>query len=401
MAGPIELWTNLTVMDPRHGPANAQQLEADGWDGAVMVDSQCIFPEVWTHMALCALATSRIKLGTGVTNPVTRHPSVTASAAASVQLLSNGRISLGIGRGDSALAYVGASPMRITEFERYLGLLQTYLRGEEVSMEEATALLVDVPSGFSDLAIGSGPSGSSLKWLAGYDIPKVPLEAFATGPKAITASANAADSIMLAVSAEPRRVAWGVGLARTAAEAAGRDVGVGCMLVCAPHEDLTVARDLARAQVATQARFSVMNHKVLGPASEAQAAALRNIAAVYDMNKHAQLSPAASAARAAAQSQAAPDEFVEQFGIVGTVDTCVDRLTELARLGVDRMSLWVPYVKSADTAHSYDLLVNEVLPRVRAALNDKETRGRPSRPVPVPDLLQPVVPASTTLRGTR
>jgi hypothetical protein len=31
------------------------------------------------------------------------------------------------------------------------------------------------------------------------------------------------------------------------------------------------------------------------------------------------------------------------------------------------MSLWVPYVKSADAEHSYNLLVNEVLPQVRAS----------------------------------
>ena len=243
-------------------------------------------PRSGRSLALCAHATSRIKLGTGVTNPITRHPSVTAAAAASLQLISGGRANRHR-TGDSSLAYIGASPLRITEFERYVEILQTYLRGEEVAMEEASALLVDAKAGFDNLAIGSGPSGSSVKWLAGYGMPKVPVEAFATGPKAIAASARSADSIMLALSGVPDRVAWGVDLARSAAADAGRRVGVGCMLVVLPHEDVAVARDLARAQVATQARFAVMNHKVQGPATDKQAATLLKIAAVYDMNKHA------------------------------------------------------------------------------------------------------------------
>ena len=178
-----EFWTNFTAMDLRAAPEQARELEADGWDGAVMYDSQCMFPEVWTYLATCAQTTHRIKLTTGVTNPVTRHPSVTAAAAASLQLISGGRSVLGVGRGDSALAYVGASPMPLSTYEHYLETLQTYLRGDEVPMADASAMLVNAKAGYENLAIGSVPPGSSLKWLAGYDMPKVPLEAFATGPR--------------------------------------------------------------------------------------------------------------------------------------------------------------------------------------------------------------------------
>ncbi|MEU1984478.1 LLM class flavin-dependent oxidoreductase [Nocardia sp. NPDC019395] len=379
MATQTEFWTNFTATDPRQAPAQAAKFEADGWDGAVMVDSQCMFPEAWVYLTLCAQATSRIKLATGVTNPITRHPSVTAAAVASLQLVSGGRATLGIGRGDSALAYVGASPMRIAEFEHYLEVLQTYLRGEEVDMDAASAMLVNAQAGFDNLAIGSAPTGSSLKWLGNFDMPKVPVEAFATGPKAIAAAARSSEMVMLAMSAEVNRVAWGVDLARSAAAAAGRQIGVGCTLIVVPHENVQVARDLARAQIASQARFSVMNNKVIGPATDAQAATLRKIAAVYDMNRHAQTGKGVPVGRVgAAQAQAVDDDFADQFGVVGTVDTCVDRLTELAALGVDRMSLWLPYVKDPEAEHAYDLLMNEVLPRVRAS----QQADAPGVPVP-------------------
>lgn len=259
----MEYWTTLSHGDPRDGAAQAARLEADGWDGVVMYDSQCMFPEVWTSLALCANATTRIKLSTGVTNPITRHPSVTAAAAASIQLMSEGRAVLGVGRGDSALAYVGASPMPIGKFEHYLNILQTYLRGEDVPMEDASAMVAGANVGFKNLAIGAGPSGSRLKWLDDFHMPKVPLEAFATGPKAIESAARTADRVVLGLAAETNRLRWGIDLARSAARAAGRDdVGVGAVVQVVPHHDVDIARRLAGPTVASMARFSVMNHKL-------------------------------------------------------------------------------------------------------------------------------------------
>lgn len=353
----MEFWTNLTLTDPREAPADARRLEADGWDGAAMVDSQCMFPEIWTHLTMCAQATSTIKLATSVTNPITRHPSVTAAAAASLQLISGGRAVLGIGRGDSALAYVGASPMPIGAFEHYLEVLQTYLRGDEVEMEHAAAMVVNAKRGFDNLAIAAGPTGSSLKWLKDYDMPKVPIESFATGPKAIASSARVADTVILGLAAEINRVGWGVGIARAAAADVGREIGVGCVVMAIPHEDMAVARDIVRPTVATMTRFSVMNNKVVGPATDVQAETMLKIAASYDMNKHGQQS---------VPSDTLPDEFVDQFAIVGDVDTCVERIKGFMDLGVDRMSLWFPYTRTPDVQHSYDLMINEVLPRVRA-----------------------------------
>jgi 5,10-methylenetetrahydromethanopterin reductase len=315
------------------------------------------------HLATCARSTERLQLGTGVTNPITRHPSVTAAAAATLQLISGGRATLGVGRGDSALAYVGASPMQISEFEHHLQILQTYLRGEHVPMAEASALLVGAKAGFENLAIGSAPEGSSLKWLKAYDLPKVPVDAYATGPRAIAAASHAADGVVLMMTAERSRVTWGIDMVRSGAADVGRhDVKVGLALMVVPHDDVQAARDLARPQVASQARFSVMNHKVIGPATAAQTETLLNIAKAYDMNKHGSVEGADSA-----HAEAATDAFVDEFGVVGSVDTCVDRLNDLIGLGVDKMSLWLPYARNDVAFRSYDLLMNEVLPRVRAS----------------------------------
>lgn len=360
MTRDVEFWTNLTAKDPRAGAEEAARLEADGWDGVAMVDSQCMFPDVWAYLALCSQTTSTIKLATGVTNPITRHPSVTAGAASSLQLISNGRAVLGIGRGDSALAYVGASPMPIANFEHYLNILQTYLRGDMVPLEDASALLVGAEKGFNKLAINLAPAGSSLKWLKGLGLPKVPLEAFATGPKAIESAARSADAVILGLAAEPNRIRWGIDLARNAAIAHGRDADtlrIGAYVCVVPHSDVSVARRLAASTVATMVRFSVMNKQVMGPATERQAEIMLKIANVYDMNFHG---------RSGAQSEVMDDEFIDQFSIVGSVDHCIARLRQLADLGLHRFTLFLPLSDDPEIRVSYELLAKDVLPAAKA-----------------------------------
>ena len=91
---------------------------------------------------MAATVTERIGLGTGVSNSVTRLAASMASAALSVDRISNGRALVGLGRGDSALAHIGRAPARMKQFETYLRHLQAYLRGEAVPFDE-----IEMPDG--------------------------------------------------------------------------------------------------------------------------------------------------------------------------------------------------------------------------------------------------------------
>ena len=113
----MELWT-LTHSNPQHAYDVAKRAEAQGWHGMLVVDSQNLAADSYVALTLAATGTDRIGLGTGVTNSVTRHPAVTASAAMAVQTVSGGRMVLGIGRGDSALAHLGRSPARFPSSQR-------------------------------------------------------------------------------------------------------------------------------------------------------------------------------------------------------------------------------------------------------------------------------------------
>ena len=131
--------------------------------------------------------TTSLGLGTGVTNPMTRHAAVTASAFSTLQVISNGRAYLGFGRGDSALAHLGYSPASAGAFEDYLSNLKSYLSGEAVDF----ASDADVDR----LHLADRPDASRIQWL--QDFPRVPVGVAATGPRVISTAARHADNDVL------------------------------------------------------------------------------------------------------------------------------------------------------------------------------------------------------------
>src|SRR5262249_468236 len=136
----MQLWTTQ-VASARAAQRQAQEIEAAGWDGMFVVDSQNLSGDPYVALALAAPVTKRLGLGTGVTNSITRPAAAPATGITSVHRVSSGRAVLGIGRGDSALAHLGRAPARLKQFERYLRQLQAYLGGKTVSFEE-----IDIPT---------------------------------------------------------------------------------------------------------------------------------------------------------------------------------------------------------------------------------------------------------------
>src|SRR5215831_15695304 len=192
----------LMIPGPRRMEAVARMVEDLGFASLIIPDSQNLAPEVWGQLMLAVKATTRIRLGPGVTNSITRDPAVTASAALSLQVESGGRAVLGIGRGDSSVQRIGKREDPVASFERYLTMVQAYLGGEAVDRD-----------GFA----------SRLEWFEWAKVPKVPVEVAATGPKVIAAAARRADAICFAVGADPDHVATVLAHARDAGRAAGRD----------------------------------------------------------------------------------------------------------------------------------------------------------------------------------
>src|SRR3954467_10096249 len=102
------------TLKPEHTPertlALTRQAEAAGFEYGWLFDSHVLWRDPYPLLTLMTGVTERMRLGTCVTNPGTREPTVTASALATLDELSRGRMDLGIGRGDSARRGVGKAP---------------------------------------------------------------------------------------------------------------------------------------------------------------------------------------------------------------------------------------------------------------------------------------------------
>jgi 5,10-methylenetetrahydromethanopterin reductase len=347
----VEFWTSGAGV-PRANARQAVRAEDAGFDGIVYVDSQNLSGDCYIALALAANATSRIKLGTGVTNPVTRHPATTASAIATVQAESGGRAYLGIGRGDSALAHLGYAPASVGVLEDYLQRVQTYLRGDDVPF--------DADGDVDSLELADQPAGSRLAWLR-PDQPKVPVDVAATGPRVIGVAARHADRVSLAVGGDPARIAWGMEVARTARREAGLDgeLPFAAYVPLVVHDDPERGRRLGEGGLSLFARFSVMHGQVIGPASEEERATLGRVHDAYDMTRHSQ--------GGSPQAAALSTEFAREFGIYGPPSYCIERLEALVELGVDRFIVVGPAAGARDPeqAHAAERLVKEVIPLLR------------------------------------
>jgi 5,10-methylenetetrahydromethanopterin reductase len=338
----------------------ARSVEADGWDGQMFMDSQSLCADPYVRMGVWAAATERLKLSTGVTNPLTRHPAVSSSAATTLQSISAGRAVLGIGRGDSALAYLGHAPASLAVFRRALSDLQTLLSGGEVAFgaDDCAASSLDT------LSLGGRPTACRLQWLPA-GIPKVPLDVAATGPKVIEMCAPIAERVTFSVGAIPERMTWALDLARAARGKQGlaeEGISYGAQIIVVCHPDREAVRAAAMNMVAPLARFQVIQGDAAGPQSGSDQENFAAIRTGYDMTRHG--SHSHDKIKGAMLSW----DFVERFAIVGSPDHCVQRLLELASLGIQRFVVVGPGFHPESAPAGRGLFVREVMPAVRRQL---------------------------------
>jgi 5,10-methylenetetrahydromethanopterin reductase len=336
----MEFWT-AAINAPGQAANMARQAEAGGFDGISMGDTATLAADPYVGLTVAAATAPKLKLLVGVTNPVTRHPALTACAIASVQIESNGRAVLGIGRGDSAVSKFGLKAATASEFELYVARLQGYLRGDVVEMDG---------------------KGSSLEWLRALGLPKVPVDVAATGPKVIAAGARQAERITFNLGANPERIAQGIELARQARKDAGLPadrLSFGAYLPVAPHPDIRAARLLVKGVTGVYARFQAMPGHPSDAIRPEDAKVIQAVGANYDNSAHGRAD--------ASHAVYLEDDFVDRFAAIGTAEQVAERLAALFRLGLDWLLIVGPDRGAApdEADESWRLLSEVVMPEVR------------------------------------
>ncbi|MBK5222457.1 MAG: LLM class flavin-dependent oxidoreductase [Acidimicrobiia bacterium] len=287
-----------------------QLAESLGYDNVWFGDSQNIWREAYVTMGAAAVGTERIVFGTGVTNAVTRHPSVLASTWATLSELTGGRVILGIGTGDSSLRTMGLKPMKLAELEAVVADLRRLMRGEP--------------------AIESLSGGEyHLNYLT--EPLDIPIYIAASAPKILELAGRIADGVVLLVGTDPSFIEGALNRIEIGAKAAGRtleDIRIVLWTPTAIETDAVAARDLVRAHVAR-----VVIRPLPGEVPPAQMEAIERVRASYDYYKHMDTE--------AGHGDLVNDDLVDMFAIAGTQDECAARLRRIESL-VDQVAI-VPF----------------------------------------------------------
>jgi probable F420-dependent oxidoreductase len=309
-----------------------RQAEANGFGYGWLFDSHVLWREPYPLLTLMGTNTERMRLGTCVTNPGTRDITVTASALATLNEITGGRMVLGMGRGDSARRVMGKKPLTVAYMEEACRDIKALTAGEAVTIDG------------TEVQLPWAEHGPVPVWIAGY------------GPKALAAAGRVADGIILQL-ADPDIIRWCIGFARAAAEEAGRDPDAIQVMAAAPvwvSDDLATARDRVRWFPAL-----VSNHVVdlinRYPKDDLPEALWKYVETRegYDYHHHAEVG--------SDNARFVSDEITDRFCIVGPPSVQRERLEELRAAGVTQFNI---YLMNGDEEDCLDVYGREVIPQV-------------------------------------
>ena len=306
--------------------------EASGFEYGWLFDSHVLWRDPYPLLTLMAQTTTRLRLGTCVTNPATREPSVTASSLALLDELSGGRMDLGIGRGDSARRVLGKAPTSMQDLERAVEVIRGLVEGRSVEFEGTTL---------------------ELAWTSGY---RLPVWIAGYGPVALRLTGRIADGAMLQIG-EPDLIRWFASQVRTSAAEAGRDPNAVKVMAAAPAHvgDRADGRNRTRWFPAL-----VSNHVVdlvnKYPREDLPANLTQYIRdrAGYDYSHHAEVG--------SSNADFVTDDIVDRFCVLGSVEEHISRLRALADAGVNQFNV---YLMNGDEEEQLEIYGREVIPALR------------------------------------
>ena len=309
----------------------ARRAEAAGFSYGWLFDSHVLWREPYILLTLMAQATESLRLGTCVTNPATREPSVTASALAVLNELSGGRMDLGIGRGDSARRVLGKPPTTMRSLEEAIEVIRGLVEGRSVTFEGR------------ELQLPWTGTWTLPVWVAGY------------GPMAIGMTGRVADGLILQL-ADVDLIRWFVGQLREAEATAGRPAGSVRVQAAAPAH--VGSRELCRERtrwfpaLVGNHVVDLVNRYPREQLPEALTGYVRDRTG-YDYQHHAEVGSDNAAF--------VGDDVTDRFCVLGEPEEHVAKLRELAEAGVTQFNI---YLMNGDEEEQLDRYGRDVIPHL-------------------------------------
>jgi 5,10-methylenetetrahydromethanopterin reductase len=305
----------------------ARFLEDSRFSSLWVADSHQLYTDTYATLAVCAMETETLGLRTGVTNPISRHPSVTANAIATINQLSGDRAALGIGAGDSGVYSIGKEPATPGELHEAVDTIRALVAGESVDFD-GEEFRLEQANGSIDVFVA------------------------AEGPATLRMAGEVADGIMFGGGSNPEIVAeLALENIRIGAERAGRSL-----------EDITLTTLTPACVAETKAEGAETMMHMLEPIayhnfSHSMAEApeelhddLQELVDAHDFREHGD--------EDATPPEELPDAVQEYCGnrwaIAGPPEYCRDRLRALEDVGVDGAMLTFPTGGPLEYAREFD-----------------------------------------------
>jgi probable F420-dependent oxidoreductase len=308
-----------------------RKAEELGFSYAWTFDSHILWQEPYVIHSQMLSATERITVGPFVTNPISRDPTVTASTFATLNDMFGNRTICGIGRGDSVVRVLGRKPTTLKQLAEAMYVIKELAEGRAVDFSGVEVKIPWVKEGKLDV------------WMAGY------------GPKALSLTGRKADGFILQL-ADPVILEWTMKHVHDAAREAGRDPKDVKICVAAPAyvgEDLAHQREQCRwfgGMVGNHVADLVARY---GEDSEVPHALTDYIKARqgYDYSHHGRADNRST--------DFVPDDIVDRFCVLGTVEDHVKKLGELKDLGADQFNVYLMHDAMDETLDAYG---KEIIP---------------------------------------
>jgi probable F420-dependent oxidoreductase len=307
-----------------------RQAESAGFKYAWIFDSHVIWMEPFPLLTLMAANTKQIHLGTCVTNPAVRDVTVASSLFATLNLVSHGRMELGIGRGDSSRRVLGKKPTTLENLEQFVHTFRQLNSGKSAELDGVAARFT-----------WAAPPVPRV-WVAGY------------GPKALRTAGRIGDGVILQF-ADPDLIEWCLGFVREGAREAGRDPLEIEVMAAAPvwaSSDLALARDRVRwfpALVSNHVMDLISKYKP-EELPETLTSYVRG-RGNYDYLHHCEVG--------SDNAGFVTDDIVDRFCIVGPIEQHRKKLEALQKAGVTQFNI---YLMSGDEEQTLEIYQSEILP---------------------------------------
>ena len=295
-------------------------------------DSQALYHEQFIRCALAAEHSSRARVGTWITNPITRHPAVTAAAIATVDDIAPGRVFLGVGTGDSTVYNAGLRPARLATLEGFVGTIRELHQDGASRWRDRTCYLT---------------------WAR----RRIPIGMAVSGPRAMRMAGRLADIVWVCFGLQEEEIALAKIYLQEGAQEAGRtlaDIDLWWMVQFNIGTSKEAALEPIKPNLASSGHIIFrygLEGKAVPPEYQKQA---EELARRYQPIRH-------FASVGLTDELGITEYMADRLAIAGPPEECIQRIKDLEAQGVDQLFF---YTALPDKDRLFNQLVSEVIPAV-------------------------------------